>query len=256
MDGTNPSARLARAREQLVEILGDPRVMAFALRKADGDPDTAQDALQSAGYAMLRLSHLADIENLWGYLYRVLSNEIARERGQLGALLVDDFAHTEERQAARSWRPPAATEFEESVCISVQAWQGRRRLAADRAKLLASVPGRSVSTGSAAGRAASRVRYRALIYLVAERVLRDLEAGEPSEADSRDALTRQYREYFSPPGISRSYRDQRLSRARDDIQALLQKVMGLPARPGRPDGVRFAVRRARQCEVVTRGDRQ
>jgi len=217
MDDNESAAWQVKAQDELLEILQDPRVRAFARRRANGDGDLAEDALQETCYAMLRLKRPAEIKSMRAYFYRSLAHEVARQRGQRGDLLIDDLEHTEERQSGGA-RPGALTEFEEAACSAVQAWGTRRRLLAARERLLASVPGRSTDGP----------RYRALVYGVADEVLGDLERGEPSEADSNEGLSAAYPEYFDQPGISRACHDQRLKRARDDVRALLQWAFNQP----------------------------
>lgn len=214
MDSSDPTVRLSDARARLLEIWQDPRVRGFA-RQAAGDPDVAEDALQSTYHAMHRLKHLADIENLKAYFYRVLLREIGRERSELGAVLVEDFTRTaEERQAAGAIRPESAAGFEEMACVSVQFWSLRQRLVAEGAKALASIPGRS----------ADPARYRTVIYAAAEQILCAGVSGESSDADSNDAFRAAYPEYFAQPEASPNTLHQRFVRARGDVRALLQSL--------------------------------
>jgi DNA-directed RNA polymerase specialized sigma24 family protein len=66
-----PADILENARQQLAEIMKDPRVRGLALRYA-GHPALADDALQSTYYAMARLEHLGQIQNLRAYVCKVL----------------------------------------------------------------------------------------------------------------------------------------------------------------------------------------
>ena len=66
---------------------------------------------RSAYFAVARLENLEQIENLRAYFCKVLIREIHRERGQLGAALVDDFPRSRRRTttpwADRPASPPA-----------------------------------------------------------------------------------------------------------------------------------------------------
>jgi hypothetical protein len=214
MDSTDPADRLAAAHRRLLEIWQDPQVRGYA-RRCAGDHDVADDALQSTYYAMARLKHLAEIENLKAYFYQVLRREIGRERGELGAVLVEDFARAAEG-CQPGTRPPdeSSAGFEDAVCTSVQFWSLRKQLVAAHDKLLASVPGRSADRG----------RYRAVIFAAAEQILAAGMKGESSEADSNKAFRASYPEYFAPPGVSANTCHQRFLRARADVRALLQAV--------------------------------
>jgi DNA-directed RNA polymerase specialized sigma24 family protein len=214
MDSTDAVERLAVAHRRLLEVWQDPQVRGYA-RQSAGDHDVADDALQSTYYAMARLKHLAEIENLRAYFYRVLRREIARERGELGAILVEDFARAaEDRQSdARAAQEPSAG-FEDHACASVQFWYLRKRLVAGREKLLASVPARSANEG----------RYRVVVYTAAEQILCAGMQGETSEADSNEAFLVAYPEYFAPPHGTARACHRRFHHARADIRALMHAV--------------------------------
>jgi DNA-directed RNA polymerase specialized sigma24 family protein len=216
MNSTDPTARLSAARSQLLEIWQDPRVRGFARRVA-GDPDVAEDAMQSTYYAITRLKHLAEIENLKAYFYRVLLREIGRERAQLGAILVDDFTHTaEEGKVTVPVHQESSDGFEDGACTSVQFWSMRQRLVGQRLKLLASI----------AARSADPARYRTVICAAAEQVLCAGMMGEPSDADGNDAFRAAYPQYFAQAGASANTLHQRFLRARGDLRALLQALSG------------------------------
>jgi hypothetical protein len=164
---------------------------------------------------MARLKHLAEIENLKAVFYQVLRREVARERGDLGALLIEDFVRAAEgRQTDAGTPDESSAGFEGHACTSVQFWYFRKQLLADRDKLLASVPERSPDHG----------RYRAVVYATAEQILSAGMKGEPSEADSNGAFRVLYPEYFAQPGASANAGHQRFVRARADVRALLQAV--------------------------------
>jgi hypothetical protein len=216
MDITDPADRLADAHCRLLEIWQDPQVRGYA-RRCAGDHDVADDALQSTYYAMARLEHLAGIENLKAYFYQVLRREIGRERGELGAILVEDFARAaEDRQPDARALDESSAGFEDLACVSAQFWYLRKQLLTDRDKLLASVPARSADGG----------RYRAIVYGAAEAILSAGIKSQPSEADSNEAFRVSYPEYFAPPGASANTCHQRFVRARADARALLKAVAG------------------------------
>jgi hypothetical protein len=216
MDSTDRIDRLADAHCRLLELWQDPQVRGYA-RRCAGDRDVADDALQSTYYAMARLKHLAEIENLKAYFYQVLRREIARERGELGAILVEDFARAaEDRQPGARALDESSAGFEDHLCTSVQFWYLHKQLVADSDKRLASVPGRSPDHG----------RYRAVVYAAAEAILSAGMKGEPSEADGIEAFRMSYPEYFAQPSASADARHQRFARARADVRALLQAVCG------------------------------
>jgi DNA-directed RNA polymerase specialized sigma24 family protein len=206
---------LTAAHQQLVTIREDPRMRSLAIWHA-GHPDLADDALQSAYYAVARLKNLDEIENLRAYFRKVLIREVYRERGQLGATLVDNFVRmAEARQDAVGCDRASPPCVEAAVCLSLQAKSWLQRLADRRDILLAEVPARSDDP----------VRYRGVIFGAAEQVLRDGINAEPSEADANPALRVAYPEYFDQPDASRDTCNQRFCRARTDVRQLLQAVV-------------------------------
>jgi hypothetical protein len=215
MLSTYPADGLADARRELAEIWKDPGIKKLARSKA-GDPDVAEDALQSAYCAVLRVGHLDQVENLRAYFARVLIHEVHRERGQLRAALVDDFDRMAEEHAGavgcHRMPPPCV---QDAVCTSLQGQSWLKRLADERDDLLASVPARSRDSG----------RYRAVIYAAAEQILHAGISGDVSEADTNDTLRASYPEYFQQPDAAPNTCDQRFCRARVDIRALLRSVI-------------------------------
>jgi hypothetical protein len=211
----DPADILAAARQRLVEIREDPRIKVFALRHA-GHPDLADDVLQRAYYAMARLKNLERIENLRAYFCKILIHEVHRERGQLGAALVDDFARVAEaHQDAVGCHPASPPSVGDAVCTSVQAQVWLERFTAQRDRLRAGVPARSDEPD----------RYRAVVCDAAGQVLHDGINGESSLADTNPALRAAYPEYFDQPDVSPNTLHQRFRRARTDVRSLLQAVV-------------------------------
>ncbi len=197
---------------ELAAIREDPQIKRLALRYS-GSPDLAEDALQSTYCAVAQVKHLERIENLRAYFCKMLIHEVHRERVELGAALVEDFArvaeaHQDARGCDAGWSPAP---IDDAVCTSLQAQAWLERFAAEGDHLRAAVPARSDDPG----------RYQAVIYDVAGQVLRDAINGESSKADSNPAFRAAYPEYFDQPDIPH----QRFSRARSDLRALLQGVV-------------------------------
>lgn len=214
MEDISAEARLAAARQRLTEAWADPWIRAIARNRADR-PQDADDALQATYLAMYRLPNLIKIDDMRAYFCRVLIRALYRQQRQLGALLVDDFALlTETSEAAASDLRVATESVEDAACASVQAQHWHRRLIQNREELTAGVPSRSDDP----------FRYRRMVYHTAEQILRAGISGEPSEADSNDALRAAYPEYFDAPRTAKNTSHQRLSRARADVRTLLQQV--------------------------------
>jgi hypothetical protein len=216
MYSIDPMGGLTDAHQRLVQVWADPQIKRLAQRHAR-DPQLADDALQSTYYALARLKHLDQIENMRAYFCRVLVQQVHRESAQLGAALVEDFAFVADvRGSVTDSGFASSPEFEEAACFSIQAWSWHKRLIRQGGELAARVPARS----------GEPTRYRAMIYAAAEQILRAGIDGEPSKADTNDAFLASYPEYFDQPGASRATRDQRLCRARMDVGKLLRAVVG------------------------------
>lgn len=215
MHSIDPADIRAAALKQLAEILEDSRTKGWALWHA-GHLALVGDALQNTYYTLARLEHLGQIVNLRAYVYKVLLREIGRERNQLGAALVGDFARVAEaHQDIAGGRPASPPAVDDAACASLQAQVWLERFAAQRECLRDAVPARSDDPA----------RYRAVICDAAEQVLRDGINGEPSEADTNPALRAAYPEYFGQPEASPNTLHQRFRRAREDVKALLRSVV-------------------------------
>lgn len=215
MDSIDPEEIRAAALKQLAEILVDPRTKGLALRYA-GNPALAGDALQNTYFALARLEYLAQIVKLRAYVRKVLIREIRRERNQLGAALVNDFVRVvEAHQETAGCRPAPPPAVDDMAYTSLQAQVWLERFAAQREGLRDAVPARSDEPA----------RYRTVICTAAEQVLRDGINGEPSDADTNDALRAAYPEYFDQSDAAPNTLHQRFRRAREDVRALLQTVV-------------------------------
>lgn len=210
MHSIDPADGLAAIWQQLAAIREDPQIKRFALRRA-GHADLADDALQSAFYAVARLKNLAGIENLRAYFCKVLIREIHHACGQLGAALIEDFAHVAEARQD----PLSAPSVEDLVCASLQARSWLKRLVVGRDALMAAVPPRSDDPN----------RYRAVILDTAEQVLRNGISAEFSKGGTNLAFRMAYPEYFDQLDASPNTCHQRFCRARVDVRALLRLVV-------------------------------
>ena len=200
-------------QHELQAVREDPDVRSFAHRRAKS-PEMAEDALQSAYYAVSRVAHPEAIEDLRAYFCRVVLREIYRELRQLRAeVLVDFTVSGDARQDQRGIGAPMPRPLTEEVqtCLLGQGWLG---IFTGRGELAARVPRRSPDPG----------RYQRLIVRVAEYVLRVI-LGENADADINAALRGGYAEWFAAHNSSRDTRDQRLSRGRADVCALLQTIV-------------------------------
>jgi DNA-directed RNA polymerase specialized sigma24 family protein len=202
-------------QQELLAILGDPKVRGLARRRA-GDPDLAEDALQATYYAITQVADPTAIRDLRAYFYRALIREIYRQGSQLGAMLVDDFtslADERQRRSGASLAAPRPVDETASMHVLAEGWL--RSFAAHRGDLLSSVPGRSPD----------RARYREVVVAAAERALRACMVEKITDADHNNFLSGAYPGWFAEPGCPENTRDKRLERARADIRALLQSIV-------------------------------
>jgi hypothetical protein len=201
-------------QQELLAIREDPEVRSLALRRAK-NPDVAEDALQTAYYAVSRVPDPGAIENLRAYFTRTLIHEIYRELGQLRATAVEDFAGLVDMHQGRPGSSlPAPRAFPEEVTIGLlgQVWLGA--FTTRRGELAARVPRRSLDP----------MRYQRLIVKVAEHLLRTI-LGENADADINAALRNGYTEWFASRSSAENTRHQRLLRARADVCALLKTIV-------------------------------
>lgn len=200
--------------QELAVVREDPRVKNFARARA-GDPDVADDALQETYYAVARISHPEQIEDLRSYFCRVLIRMINRLRGQLGAALVDDFEKLADACPHKPGGEPLPAAFDEAVSSKMLAGSFLRRFDTWRAKLRREVPARSSDPG----------RYRDVIVDVARWALLSCGTEGITNGDFNRALRAAYPEWFAEEGRADSNIHQRFARARTDVQTLLQRLV-------------------------------
>ena len=211
---TITSRSRADFQHKLLAIREDPEVRGLALRRAVS-PEVAEDALQSAYYAVSRVANPGAIENLRAYFCRKLINEIYRELGQQHAAAVEDFTDlADTRQGRPGSISPAPRPFPEEVNVHLQGrgWLGA--FTARRGELAARVPRRSPDPA----------RYQLLVVRVAEHMLSAI-LGEKADADVNAVLRGGYAEWFAARDSSENTQRQRLWRARTDVCALLKTII-------------------------------
>jgi DNA-directed RNA polymerase specialized sigma24 family protein len=204
-------------QQELLAIRQDPQVRSLALRWASA-PDLAEDILQAAYCGLAALKHPERIDNLHAYFLKALKNEASRlyaARQTVPAENPED-ALDPGQHGTLMCGPAPARPIDETVSFSLQAQAWLKRLGDERDSLLAVVPARSEEPA----------RYRTVIYTAAEQVLRDAINAEPSDADSNDAFQAAWQEYFGQPGAVANTCHQRFRRAREDVKAVLQAVVG------------------------------
>jgi DNA-directed RNA polymerase specialized sigma24 family protein len=204
--------------QDLARIAADPEMRRLAVRRA-GSRELAEDAMQETARAITERRSPHAIENLRGFFYVALIREIDHQLGRPAAILAADIGALSDRGQQRD---PLSTA---PLQASVQDAAHMRILAAEvleqfdrertRGMLMALVPARSDDPH----------RYRSAVVFAARAVFELLLDGDVTAADWNAILKAAYPQWCDAPGLARTAIDQRLSRARRDVQSLLRMVL-------------------------------
>lgn len=164
---------------------------------------------------MARIKDPEKIEDIKAYFCRVLIRVINALRGQLGAILPDDFPGVADACQAKARGEALLRPVDETVAANLLARGWLERFTTERESLAAAVPSRSPDPD----------RYRELIVSVAEQVLRSIVTTDVSDADSNPALCVAYPQWFAEDGGTVGNAHQRFSRARADVRGLLRAIV-------------------------------
>jgi DNA-directed RNA polymerase specialized sigma24 family protein len=195
-------------REDLARIASDAEMLRRAVRRA-GSRELAEDAMQETARAIAERKSPDAIENLRGFFYVALIREIDHQLGRPAAIPAADISALSDRSQDRT--TPAAAVPPASVHDEVHV----RILAEARVMLMALVPARSDNPRS----------YRNAIVSAARAVFELLLDGYVSAADWNAILKAASPQWCDEPGLARATMDQRLSRARRDVQSLLRSLL-------------------------------
>jgi DNA-directed RNA polymerase specialized sigma24 family protein len=199
---------------QVQEILEDPKVIAFAVRRVGRE--LAKDVLQSAYLHIISVQHPEDIRNLRSYCFTTVANEIRALYALTQPVLVDDvetLTSPEPSPALYGAAPERAVVDQACTAAQTQVWLDRH--AARRGELIAKIPARS----------ANPARYREVIYAAAKQAFFCHLSLEPNDPAFPEVLKEVYPEYFDAQDVMPNTLHQRISRARDDIKATLQLII-------------------------------
>jgi hypothetical protein len=158
------------------------------------------------------------IENLRAFFYVALIREIDHQLGRPAAIPDADISLTSDRYQSRtslSAQQPAPVEGDAQLRIladRVLAALERKRACDGLASL---IPPRSGDPG----------RYRSAMAWAAKAIFALLVEGYVTAPDWNAILKTAYPQWCDEPGIAPDARDQRLSRARRDVQQLLRTVL-------------------------------
>jgi hypothetical protein len=204
-------------RQELARIAADPEMFRLAVRRA-GCRELAKDAMQETARAIVERKSPDAIENLRAFFYVALIREIDHQLGRPAAIPDADISLTSDRHQYRtslSAQQPAPVEGAAQLrilAIRVLALFERERACYALTSL---IPARSGDPG----------RYRSAIVWAAKTIFALLVEGYVTAPDWNAILKTAYPQWCDEPGLAPDARDQRLSRARRDVQQLLRTVL-------------------------------
>ena len=204
--------------EDLVTIVKDAEMLRLAIRRA-GSRELAEDAMQETVRALGERKSLDAIENLRGFFYVALIHEIDHQLGRPSALPVGDVREIGDRRphltSPAGALPPVVAETDAHLRILAEV-------------VLARLEREGACNGPAAlipSRSRDPSLYRLAIARSAKLILVLLLEGCVTAMDCNDILKAAYPQWCDEPGLARDARDQRLSRARRDVQHLLRSLL-------------------------------
>lgn len=204
-------------RQELARIAADPEMFRLAVRRA-GCRELAKDAMQETARAIVERKSPEAIENLRAFFYVALIREIDHQLGRPAAIPDADISLTSDRHQSRtslSAQQPAPVEG--AAQLRIVADRVLAVLERERARdgLTSLIPARSGDPG----------RYRSAIVWAAKTIFALLVEGYVTAPDWNAILKSAYPQWCDEPGLAPDARDQRLSRARRDVQQLLRTVL-------------------------------
>ena len=201
--------------DDLAKLVEDSEIRRLAERRARSH-ELAEDALHDTFHAVARTQHPESIRDLRAFFCKSLIHEISHQLARLAPITIDDIGliwdHYQDQTPPSGPSPPVSVEGEAHLRLLARAVLAR--LERDRDELMDTVPARSND-----GR-----RYQATIVTAALTILLLLVEGSVTSADWNAILKAGYSQWCDEPGLAPDARHQRLSRARRDVQLLLQAI--------------------------------
>jgi len=205
--------------DHLADIASDQEMFRRAVRRA-GSRELAEDALQETVRAISGRKSSEVIDNLPGFFYVSLIREIDHQLGRPAALPVGDDIGLLSDRCQDCTSPvgalvPASVEDEAHLRVLAETVLNRFEREGPRNQLIALVPARSDDPH----------RYRNAVASAAKAIFELLLDGYVTTADWNAILKAAYPAWCDEPGLARAAIDQRLSRARHDVQSLFQSIL-------------------------------
>jgi DNA-directed RNA polymerase specialized sigma24 family protein len=201
---------------RIAAIAADPETFRRAVRRA-GSRELAEDAIQETVRAIAERKSPVAIENLEGFFYVTLMRIIDHQLGRPAATPDPDIGLTSDRHQSRNslFAQPAPVEGDAHLRILAEAVRAALEREQARDGLASLIPGRSGDPG----------RYRSAMVWAAKTIFALLVEGYVTAPDWNAILKTAYPQWCDEPGLAPAARDQRLSRARRDVQQLLRSVL-------------------------------
>lgn len=201
--------------DDLAELVQDPEIRRQAERRARSH-ELAEDALQETFRAVAQTKDPESIRDLRAFFLKSLIHEINHQLARPKPDLIEDIGSISDRFEGRrhSSAPSPPVSVESEALVRMLAGVVLRRLEHDRDELTTMIPARS----------SDPYRYQTTIVMAALSVLRLLVEGSVTSADWNAILRSGYPRWYDEPGLAHDAVDQRLSRARRDVQLLLQAI--------------------------------
>jgi len=201
--------------DDLAELVQDPAIRRLAERRA-GSRELAEDALQETFRAVAQTRNPEAIEDLRAFFCKSLIHAINRQLTLSAPVPAGDIAAiADSRQGLSSSGTSPSASVVSQAHLRLLAEAALNRLERDRARLMAMIPARSGDPR----------RYRRIIVAAAGTILRLLFEGPVTMADWNAVLQSEYPQLWDEPGLAHDALYKRLSRAREDIQLLLQVIL-------------------------------
>ncbi len=201
--------------DDLSKMFEDPKIRRLAERRARSR-ELAEDALQETFRAVAQTQHPESIRDLRAFFCKSLIHEINHQLARPAPVLTDEIGsisdHYQRQPPPSGPSPPVSVESEAHLRLLAGAVLAR--LERDRDDLMDTVSARSSD-----GR-----RYQSTIVTTAITILLLLVEGSVTSADWNAVLKDGYPQWCDEPALAHDAIDQRLSRARRDVQLLLQAI--------------------------------
>lgn len=200
--------------DDLATIVNDPEMRRLAIRRS-GNRELAEDAIQETARAVAERKSRDAIENLRGFFYVAMVHEIDHQLGRTSAIPVGDAVELADGTSLALALPSISVEGDAHLRMLAGVVLARLERERARKGLADLIPGRSGDPGL----------YRSAVFRTAKMVFVLLLEGHVTAHDWNAILKAAYPHWCDEPGLARDARDQRLSRARRDVQALLRSVL-------------------------------